>query len=84
MKEDLSKAVWGRIQDEIKTGRDGYNDGQFSEEMEGAIDLTAAVMTTMDCNQSRPKLVSARKPEIMLQGIDIMCHHDFSMNGRFA
>ncbi len=45
---DLGRAAWERIQAEIKTGRDGYYDGQFSDEMEISRNMTAQVMTELD------------------------------------
>ncbi len=45
---DLGRAAWERIQAEIKAGRDGYYDGQFSDEMEISRNMTAQVMTELD------------------------------------
>ena len=53
---DLGKVVWERIQSEIKAGRDGYYDGQFSDEMEDAINLTAGVMAELECNRNRAQI----------------------------
>ncbi len=53
---DLGRAAWERIQAEIKTGRDGYCDGQFSSEMKDAMELTAEVMAAMDSNQGSSRI----------------------------
>ena len=53
---DLGKVVWERIQSEIKAGRDGYYDGQFSSEMKDAMELTAGVMAAMDSNQGSSRI----------------------------
>ncbi len=53
---DLGRAAWERIQAEIKTGRDGYYDGQFSSEMKDAMELTAGVMAAMDSNQGSSRI----------------------------
>ncbi len=53
---DLGRAAWERIQAEIKTGRDGYYDGQFSDEMKDAMELTAGVMAAMDSNQGSSRI----------------------------
>ncbi len=53
---DLGKVVWEPIQSEIKAGRDGYYDGQFSSEMEDAINLTAGVMAELECNRNRAQI----------------------------
>ncbi len=53
---DLGRAAWERIQAEIKTGRDGYYDGQFSNEMKDAMELTAGVMAAMDSNQGSSRI----------------------------
>ncbi len=53
---DLGRAAWERIQAEIKTGRDGYCDGQFSSETKDAMELTAEVMAAMDSNQGSSRI----------------------------
>ncbi len=53
---DLGRAAWERIKAEIKAGRDGYYDGQFSSEMKDAMELTAGVMATMDSNQGSSRI----------------------------
>ncbi len=53
---DLGRAAWERIQAEIKTGRNGYCDGQFSSEMKDAMELTAGVMAAMDSNQGSSRI----------------------------
>ncbi len=53
---DLGRAAWERIQAEIRTGRDGYYDGQFSNEMKDAMELTAGVMAAMDSNQGSSRI----------------------------
>ncbi len=53
---DLGRAAWERIRAEIKAGRDGYYDGQFSNEMKDAMELTAEVMAAMDSNQGSSRI----------------------------
>ncbi len=53
---DLGKVAWERIQAEIKTGRDGYYDGQFSDEMEISRNMTAQVMTELDYCSDRANI----------------------------
>ena len=53
---DLGRAAWERIQAEIKTGRDGYYDGQFSDEMEISRNMTAQVMTELDYCSDRANI----------------------------
>ncbi len=54
--DDLSQAEWERIGIEIKTGRDGYNDNQYSAEMQISINLTVKVMAELDSCYSRAKI----------------------------
>ncbi len=54
--DDLSQAEWERIGIEIKTGRDGYNDNQYSAEMQISINLTAQAMAELDSCYSRAKI----------------------------
>ena len=53
---DLGRAAWERIQAEIKTGRNGYYDGQFSDEMEISRNMTAQVMTELDYCSDRANI----------------------------
>ncbi len=53
---DLSQVEWKRIVNEIKTGRDGYCDNQYSNEMQVSVSLTARVMAELDSCRSRAKI----------------------------
>ncbi len=54
---DLGRAAWERIQAEIKTGRDGYYDGQFSDVMREAKSLTVKVMAELNNRHEREQII---------------------------
>ncbi len=54
---DLGKAAWERIQVEIRTGRDGYYDGQFSDVMREAKSLTVKVMAELNNRHEREQII---------------------------
>ncbi len=53
---DLDQVEWERIGNEIKKGRDGYYDNQYSDDMQVSINLTAKVMAELDSCHSRAKI----------------------------
>ncbi len=54
---DLGKAAWERIRVEIRTGRDGYYDGQFSDVMREAKSLTVKVMAELNNRHDREQII---------------------------
>ncbi len=54
---DLGKVAWERIQAEIRTGRDGYYDGQFSDVMREAKSLTVKVMAELNNRHEREQII---------------------------
>ena len=54
---DLDKAEWERLRVEIKAGRDGYYDHQFSAEMREAKSLTARIMAELHTRHGRGEII---------------------------